>query len=184
MSRPDVELVRLRSGDLDVLCRVRQAEAGAMGYPDAFGPAERQELRERIERSGEFDGTELMLGISVDGRLAGEVQARQPRMGLPPGVFELGIDLFDEADRKRGLGTAALALLLARLFEQEGAHRVQVTTDVDNVGMRRLCERVGFAFEGVMRHFMPTADGPRDYAIYGITLQGWRAAVAGPGSDR
>ena len=52
-----------------------------MGYPDAFGPAERVELGERIERSGEFDGTELLLGIEVDGRLVGEMQARQPRMG-------------------------------------------------------------------------------------------------------
>lgn len=175
MSRSGVELVRLRSADLDVLCRVREAEAAAMGFPDAFGPAERRELRERIERSGEFDGTELMLGISVEGRLAGEVQARQPRMGLPPGVFELGIDLFDEADRKRGLGTAALSLLLARLFEQEGAHRVQVTTDVDNVAMRRLSERAGFTLEGVMRGFMPTAAAPRDYAMYGITRDEWEA---------
>ena len=105
-----------------------------MGYPDAFGPAERAELGERIERSGEFDGTELLLGIQVDGRLAGEVQARQPRMGLPPGVFELGIDLFDEADRGRGLGRTALIQLLTRLFEHEGAHRVQITTDLDNAG--------------------------------------------------
>ena len=78
----EVRLVRLRPGDLDVMARVRKDEAAAMGYPDAFGPAERIELGERIERSGEFDGTELLLGIQVDGRLAGEVQARQPRMGL------------------------------------------------------------------------------------------------------
>ena len=140
-----------------------------MGYPDAFGPAERAELRERIERSGEFDGTELLLGIQIDGRLAGEVQARQPRMGLPPGVFELGIDLWDSADRGRGIGATALTLLLARLFEQEGAHRVQITTDVDNVAMRRVSERTGFIFEGVMRSFMPSIDGPRDYALYAIT---------------
>ena len=140
-----------------------------MGFPDAFGPAERAELRERIERSGEFDGTELLLGIQIDGRLAGEMQARQPRMGLPPGVFELGVDLWDPADRGHGIGATALTLLLARLFEHEGAHRVQITTDVDNVAMRRLAERLGFAFEGVMRSFMPSLDGPRDYALYAIT---------------
>jgi RimJ/RimL family protein N-acetyltransferase len=167
----DVRLVRLSGGDLDVLARARVQEAASMGYPDAFGPAERAELRERIERSGEFDGTELLLGIQVDGRLAGEVQARQPRMGLPPGVFELGIDLWDPADRGQGIGATALTLLLARLFAQEGAHRVQVTTDVDNVAMRRLSERTGFAFEGVMRSFMPSLDGPRDYALYAITRQ-------------
>lgn len=165
----DVRLVRLSGGDLDVLGRARVREAASMGYPDAFGPAERAELRERIERSGEFDGTELLLGIQIDGRLAGEVQARQPRMGLPPGVFELGIDLWDSADRGRGIGATALTLLLTRLFEREGAHRVQITTDVDNVAMRRLSERTGFVFEGVMRSFMPSLDGPRDYAVYAIT---------------
>jgi RimJ/RimL family protein N-acetyltransferase len=165
----DVLLVRLRSADLDVMARVRKEEASAMGYPDAFGPAEHAELAERIGRSGEFDGTELLLGIQVDGRLAGEVQARQPRMGLPPGVFELGIDLFDEADRRRGFGRIALTQLLTRLFEQEGAHRVQLTTDVDNAAMRMLSERLGFGFEGVMRRFMPSIDGPRDYAMYAMT---------------
>ena len=172
MSR--VELVRLRSADLERLARARETEAGSMGFPDAFGPAELAELRERVERSGEFDGTELLLGIQAGGRLVGEVQARQPRMGLPPGVFELGIDVFEEADRGKGLGTDALTLLLARLFERERAHRVQVTTDVDNAAMRRVCERTGFAFEGVLRSFMPTADGPRDYAIYAITKDDWR----------
>ena len=69
-------------------------------------------------------------------------------MGLPPGVFELGIDLFDVADRGQGIGRLALTQLLKRLFEQEGAHRVQLTTDVDNAAMRTLSERLGFGFEG------------------------------------
>jgi RimJ/RimL family protein N-acetyltransferase len=172
----EVHLVRLRDADVDRLARVREQEAGSMGYPDAFGPAERAELRERVGRSGEFDGTELLLGIQVNGRLVGEVQARQPRMGLPPGVFELGIDLFDEADRGQGLGRKALTLLLTRLFEDEGAHRVQVTTDVENAAMRRVCERLGFAFEGVLRSFMPSPQGPRDYAMYGMTRDVWLEA--------
>jgi RimJ/RimL family protein N-acetyltransferase len=172
----DVQLVRLRGADLDVLAEVRAREAQEMGFPDAFGPAEREELRERIERSGEFDGVELLLGIHVDGRLAGEVQARQPRMGLPPGVFEIGIDVFDPAQRGKGIGTTALDLLLTRLFEGEGAHRVQATTDLDNAGMRALSERCGLVFEGVLRRFMPSTDGPKDYAMYAITRDEWGAA--------
>lgn len=179
MTMTDVRLVRLRGTDLEPLCRAREAEAAAMGYPDAFGPAEREELRTRIERSGAFDGTELMLGIRVDGRLVGEVQARQPRMGLPPGVFELGVSLFDEVDRGHGVGRAALSQLVTRLFEHEGAHRVQVTTDVGNAAMRRLSERLGFAFEGVLRSFMPSADGPRDYAMYAMTRDDFEGVKTG-----
>jgi len=169
----DVRLVRLRGADFDELADVRAREAQEMGFPDAFGPAERQELRERIERSGEFDGVELLLGIHLDGKLVGEVQARQPRMGLPPGVFEIGIDVFDPAERGKGIGTQALRLLLTRLFERESAHRVQATTDVDNTAMRELSDRCGLGFEGVMRSFMPSIDGPKDYAMYAITRDEW-----------
>lgn len=169
----DVRLVRLRGADFDELADVRVREAQEMGFPDAFGPAEREELRERIERSGEFDGVELLLGIHLDGKLVGEVQARQPRMGLPPGVFEIGIDVFDPAKRGKGIGTQALRLLLTRLFERESAHRVQATTDVDNTAMRALSDRCGLGFEGVMRSFMPSIDGPKDYAMYAITRDEW-----------
>jgi len=175
----DVRLAPLRDADLDLLCGAREVEAAAMGYPGAFGPVERDELRRRIGRSGAFDGTELLLGIHVAGRLVGEVQARQPRMGLPPGVFELGVSVFDEGDRGRGVGGAALIQLLTRLFEREGAHRVQVTTDVDNVAMRYLSERLGFTLEGVLRQFMPTASGPRDYAMYAMTRDDFEEVKTG-----
>jgi RimJ/RimL family protein N-acetyltransferase len=171
----DVQLVPLRGADLDVLADVRGREAREMGFPAAFGPAEREELRERIERSGEFDGVELLLGTHVDGKLVGEVQARQPRMGLPPGVFELGIDVFDPAQRRKGIGSQALVSLLTRLFEREGAHRVQATTDVGNAPMRALSERCGLRFEGVLRGFMPSIDGPKDYAMYAITRNEWES---------
>jgi RimJ/RimL family protein N-acetyltransferase len=53
---------------------------------------------------------------------------------------------------------------------------VQATTDVDNVSMRRVLEALGFGFEGVLRGFMPDADGPpRDYAMYGVTRGAWGA---------
>ncbi|MDH5225630.1 MAG: GNAT family N-acetyltransferase, partial [Actinomycetota bacterium] len=55
------------------------------------------------------------------------------------------------------------------LFIDEAAHRVQLTTDVENEAMSRVAERVGFTLEGVLRSFMPSADGPRDYRMYAIT---------------
>ena len=99
-------------------------------------------------------------------------------MGLPPGVVELGIDLFDEADRGRGIGRERVGALTTRLFEAGEAHRVQLSTDVDNAAMRRVAERLGFRFEGVMRGFMPSADGPRDYAMYGMTEADYRGCEA------
>jgi aminoglycoside 6'-N-acetyltransferase len=138
--------------------------------PKGTGPRELAErVRERIRRSGGFADGVVILAIEAEGRLVGEVQARQPVNGLPPGVFELGIELFEDGDRRRGLGGEAIASITRHLFDDEGAHRVQLTTDVDNVAMRRVAERLGFRCEGVLRSFMPGPDGPRDYAMYSIT---------------
>src|SRR6185503_6200995 len=85
------------------------------------------ERRERLERSGERNGSEIMLAVEADGRLVGDVQGRCPRFALPPGVWELGIELWDAADRGRGIGRETVALLSSHLFAREDAIRVQAT---------------------------------------------------------
>ena len=69
-------------------------------------------------------------------------------MGLPPGVFEIGIEVFDPAARGNGIGRLALARFVTLLFDEEHAHRIQLTTDVDNLAMQRVAEHVGFTREG------------------------------------
>ena len=165
MSR-DVSLRPLQPGDLQALWAARM-ESDAP-WADVSADA-RRKLQDRVANSGRVAHGELFLGIVAGGRLAGEIQARQPDMGLPPGVFEIGIEVFDPAERGAGIGRRALGLLLEHLFERERAHRVQLTTDVDNVPMRRVAERLGFTLEGTLRGFMPTRDGARDYLMYGIT---------------
>ena len=157
-----------------MLWEVRQKEP-SFSRPAEGEPEPAEALRARIARSGEFATGEIMLAIDAGDRLLGEIQARQPRNGLPPGVFELGIEIFEPADRGQGYGVESIALFASHLFEQRGANRVQVTTDVDNSAMRELCERLGFGFEGVLRGFMPGREGPRDYAMYGLTKPDWEA---------
>jgi RimJ/RimL family protein N-acetyltransferase len=137
--------------------------------------AARRKLRDRVANSGRISHGELLLGIVADGRLAGEIQARQPEMGLPPGVFEIGIEVFDPTERGSGVGRRALGLFLAHLFTEEQAHRVQLTTDVDNTAMRRVADHLGFKLEGTLRGFMPTKNGLRDYVMYGLTRADWEA---------
>ena len=167
----DVRLRRIRGSEIETLVRARVDEAGTLAQP---GPAPnpdqiRTQLQERVAHSGGFFNGEILLGIEVDGRLVGEIQARRPENAMPPGVFELGIGLFDGSDRGKGIGSKAVALLTKRLMDEEGAHRVQAGTDLENVAMRTVLDHLGFGFEGVMRGFMPSPGGPRDYALYGIT---------------
>ena len=168
-----VSLRPLVPSDLDAMWAARTGSDAP--WADTSDGA-RRKLRERIGRSGRFSFGELLLGIVADGELVGEVQGRQPEMGLPHGVFEIGIEVFDPGARGNGVGRSALAQFVSHLFEQEGAHRIQLTTDVDNVAMQRVAEHVGFGLEGTLRGFMPSKDGPpRDYLIYGITRDDWAA---------
>jgi RimJ/RimL family protein N-acetyltransferase len=165
-----VSLRPLTAADLDALWTARTRSTDP--WADTSDGALRK-LRQRVADSGMLTNGELLLGITAGGRLAGEIQARQPEMGLPPGVFEIGIEVFDPAARGTGIGRRALELFVTHLFEQERAHRVQLTTDVDNAAMQRVAEHVGFTREGTLRAFMPSKDGPRDYLMYAVTRGDW-----------
>lgn len=125
-----------------------------------------RELRARIEAEPDVRTTGmLLLGVEAGGRLVGSIQARAPRYGYPPGVCELGISLSGAA-RGQGLGSEAVAVFTGYLFDV-GWDRVQGSTAVDNVAMRRVLERAGYVFEGILRSFAPAGNGARaDYALY------------------
>jgi RimJ/RimL family protein N-acetyltransferase len=167
-----VTLRPFRGGEFARLWAEETRDRGAFDEPwSASDEAAKARVRERVERSGTWrDRRVLDLAIEVDGELAGDVQARCDPSYEPPGLFELGISLF--ADRRGGgSGTVALRLITAYLFDEEHAVRVSLSTDVDNVAMRRAAERAGFTFEGVMRGFWQVPDAaPRDFALYARTL--------------
>ena len=128
------------------------------------GRLARDALRRRLAGSGAWDDGRLDLAIEAGGALVGSVDARSGRLMLPPGVIEFGIELWEE-HRGGGLGTEVVELLTGWLHAS-GFPRVQATTDVANVPMRRVLEKVGYAHEGTMRAFMPEAAGRADYALY------------------
>jgi RimJ/RimL family protein N-acetyltransferase len=163
-----VVLRPFRASEVDELWARRQREIAA---GSSWGPTSREQVAERVANSGTWTDTPagLLFAVEADGVLVGDVQARRSQGALPGGVVEIGIGLYEAADRGRGIGRAAVAQLTARLFEAGEAHRVQLSTDVDNAAMRRVAELLGFGFEGVLRGFMPSAEGPRDYAMYGMT---------------
>ena len=158
-------------------------------------PGARRAIQRQIERSGRLSDGFLKLAIDVDGRLVGEIDARCPPNALPPGVFEVGIELYADEDRGRGYGTEAVRQLVDRLFAREGAERVQASTAAGNTAMRRVLEKLGFVYEGTLRGFMPSGGGRDDYVLYAVTRADWatptpasaasrRGAPAGPSRRR
>ena len=165
--------VVLRPLRMDELGTIAEAQARLYAFVEESGEAVERRLRKRIEHSGELIDGWLDFGIEAEGRLVGDISARNPKNAFPPGVFEVGVTVFDPGDRGKGYGREATELMTTHLFEAADAGRVQATTAVDNLAMRRVLEDLGFEHEGTLQAFMPGPDGREDYAMYAVTREAW-----------
>jgi RimJ/RimL family protein N-acetyltransferase len=93
-----------------------------------------------------------------------------PGRALPPGTFDIGIALREDA-RGRGYGREALALLTDWLFSRAEAEIVEAPTDPANVAMRTVFERVGWQLAGSLNEL------GREWVVYRITRPQWQAAA-------
>lgn len=124
-------------------------------------------FKARLQRSGHLEDGWLDLAIDLDGVSIGRIQTFvPPGRALPPGTFELGIDLREKA-RNKGYGREALALLTDWLFEHAAAQVVEAATDPANVAMRTVFQRVGWTLAG------PLTEAGRDWVGYRITRPEW-----------
>ncbi len=83
-------------------------------------------------------------------------------------VAEIGYWARKEA-RGRGVTTRSLRLVAGLAFEQ-GAARVQLRADVENVPSRRVAEKAGFTAEGVLReaHWNPRPGRRQSWVMYSV----------------
>ncbi len=138
----------------------------------AVGTVVEEELRARVESSGRMTEREILLAIEADGRLVGSIQGYRDH--VPAGVFGIGIEIFDPADRNHGFGREAVALLVSYLFSTGAPRRIEAGTAADNAVMRRVFRRLGFVEEGVLRRWYPSTDGlGSDCVMYGMTRDDW-----------
>ena len=117
--------------------------------------------------SGQLAGGGSLLVTDGDDVPVGYVAWRPVLYGPNPGsmAFDLGLTIRPEA-RGKGHGWRAQALLAEHLFATTGVHRVQASTDVDNVAERRALERAGFTVEGVLRGAQWRHGAYRDLVAY------------------
>jgi RimJ/RimL family protein N-acetyltransferase len=128
----------------------------------------RDDLWARFARSGILQDGKLDLAIEVEGRCIGEIQTYlPPGRALPPGAFEVGIAIYARSMRGRGYGTEAVRLLVDWLFAEAHAIRVHMPTVPDNVAMRTVLERLGFATEGTIQEL------DQEFMLYVVTRASW-----------
>ena len=111
-------------------------------------------------------GEQAFAILDEDGRLAGSIGVR---WNEPRDVGEIGYWARRDV-RGCGLMTRALVLIASFAIRHEGAARVQLRADVENTASRRVAEKAGFTFEGVLRaaHWNERLGRRQDWAMYSL----------------
>lgn len=85
---------------------------------------------------------------------------------------EIGYSIVREA-RGKGVATEAVRALLSEAFEEASLSRINAYCVPDNTPSRRLLERLGFTFEGVLPHGATVGGTPVDVLMHRIDRDCW-----------
>jgi RimJ/RimL family protein N-acetyltransferase len=128
----------------------------------------------RVEREG---GAPFAIVHLATGRAVGSTRYLyvQPRdRGL-----EIGWTWITPACQRTVVNTESKYLLFKHAFEDLGAIRVQLKTDLRNTRSQRAIERLGAVREGVLRNHMITYTGHRRHSVYySVIAEEWAAVKA------
>ncbi len=81
--------------------------------------------------------------------------------------------------RRKPVGTEAMALMMARAFDDLGYRRYEWKCDSLNAPSRAAALRYGFTFEGIFRNAIVVKGRSRDTAWFSITDAEWPRVKAG-----
>jgi RimJ/RimL family protein N-acetyltransferase len=144
-----------------------------------FRIAKAREIERRWSEDGLIGGPGSTLTVALeDGTCVGVVSWRP--VG-ETGNFEIGIWVHPE-HRGRGIGTEAQRQLVDYLFATTPVHRIQASTEVDNIPEQRALQRIGFQREGVLRGYGFRDGRWRDGVWYGVLRDDPRAPSRPSGS--
>ncbi len=151
---PKTPIVSLRprtDADLDLLFEIAaDLDTWEERKPQAPRPLSRDRFDARLLRTADDDGPEsaVSLVIDVDGTAAGSATLFD--FDLLARHAEVGISLERNA-RGRGIGTAAIVLLVEFGFVRHNLRRIHLQAISSNVAAIRAYEKAGFLVEGRQR---------------------------------
>lgn len=120
-------------------------------------------------RVGARRGEVVPFAITVDGDFAGQATLGGIQRGALRSAW-VGYWV-DSRFHGRGVGTAAVALLVAHAFGPVGLHRVEATISPQNAASRAVVEHLGFRQEGELLRYLDIDGAWRDHLLYGLTVE-------------
>lgn len=100
------------------------------------------------------------------------------RIDPPAGVIEVGWITFSPLLQRSPASTEAMALMMARVFDDLGYRRYEWKCNALNAPSCRAAERLGFTYEGTFRQATIAKGRNRDTAWYSILDTEWPRAKA------
>jgi len=88
---------------------------------------------------------------------------------------EIGYALYEERYKRLGIMHEAMQPVMKYGFEVLNINRMEAITHPENIASRRLLEKNGFAFEGVLREHYNTGTAYDDSASYSILRKEYEA---------
>jgi RimJ/RimL family protein N-acetyltransferase len=95
------------------------------------------------------------------------------------GVIEVGHLHFGPQLQRTPAATEAMALMMARAFDELGYRRYEWKCDSLNAPSRAAALRLGFTFEGIFRNAVVVKGRSRDTAWFSVTDAEWPKVRAG-----
>ena len=161
-----VILRTVRESDLEPLLELTADVRGSGDYwPLQLGSQQASKKR-FLENGWWTDEFGVFLITDREDRIVGQIVLF--KAAAYQNAYEFGYRIFKPDDRGKGYMQEAVSLAAAFLFETKTIDRIQATTLPENEGSRRVLEKCGFAFEGIMRKAMFHRGRSQDLLLYSI----------------
>lgn len=130
-------------------------------------PHYRQNLEEYYKNVIIDKGNLILAIIAIDGDMhIGNIALQN--INYVDRSAELAIIIGDKGYWRKGAGREACDLILSHGFRSLNLHRIRCGTIEENVGMRKLAEKLGFKQEGILRDAIYKNGKYQDVINYGL----------------
>jgi RimJ/RimL family protein N-acetyltransferase len=137
---------------------------------------------EQIARMLESEGSELtnLRGFATyrwfvrdRDELVGTVSLKNISHSMGYGEIGYGVA---EPHHGRGIATAAVSLLIDKVFRETSLRKLIALVHVENAASRRVLIKLGFEAEGLLREHYVIDGHPVDEVLYGLLRRDWASA--------